>query len=222
MSFEPHDLAIIHIPEFDPKKDSYELFLKRFDYFWQEIYDSLSSTGSLWVFMSNIFINGELRPLTWELTDRIRTTTKFRLKNILVVYRDKPYAQTPLAQGYFNVVFFVKSLDQYYFDKDAIREPHVFKDIEWGKRLVGTSGYGERKRNRYSSKGRDPGNVFYKVERDSEGKILKIYEYSDEELYEKIVKVSTKKGSIIVSNVTNLALSKSVEDLGRELRLVGV
>lgn len=222
MSFEPHDLVIIRIPEFDPKKDSYKLFLERFDHFWQGIYNSMSLTGSLWVFMPNIFANGELYPLAWELIDRIRASTKFRLKNILVVYREKPYAQTPLAQSYFNIAFFVKSLNQYYFDKDAIREPHVFKDIEWGKRLVGTSGYSERKRNRYSSKGRDSGNVFYKVERNSEGKILKIYEYSDEELYEKIVKVSTKRGSIILSNVTNLALSKIVKDLGRELKSVGV
>ena len=160
--------------------------------------------------------------LTWELADRVRVVTKFKLKNILVVYRIEREVHQWFAQSYYHISFFVKFLNNYYFNKDSIREPHIFKDIEWGKRKVGTSGYNDRKGVRYSLRGRDSGNVFYKTERNSDGKILRIYEYSIDELYEKIVKVSTKKHSVIISNIPDPDFSNVIGKLERKLVQVGV
>jgi hypothetical protein len=222
MIFPIHDAAIIRIPELETTKCSHEVFVNSFDSFWQGIFNSLSLQGSLWVFSSNKFINGELVPLTWELTDKIKTVTKFKLKNILVVYHEERNAHHLFANSYYNISFFVKSLNSYYFDKDAIREPHIFKDIEWGKRKVGKSGYNEREGIRYSPRGRDSGNVFYKTERNSEGKILRVYECSIDEMYEKIVKVSTKKDSVVMSNITDPDFSGVIGRLERKLVQVGV
>lgn len=222
MIFPIHDAAIIRFPELETTKGTHEVFLKSFDSFWQGIYNSLSLQGSLWVFSSNKFIDGELVPLTWELTDRINALTKFKLKNILVVHHEERNAHQLFANSYYNISFFVKSLNDYYFDKDTIREPHIFKDIEWGKRKVGKSGYNDREGVRYSPRGRDSGNVFYKTERDSDGKILRIYEYSIDELYEKIVKVSTKKHSVIISNISDPNFSGVIGRLERKLVQVGV
>lgn len=212
-----HDVAIIRIPEFETARCSHEVFVKSFDLFWQRIFNSLNPQGSLWVFSSNKFLNGELVPLTWELTDRVRAVTKFKLRNIFVVYHEGRDVHQLFVDNYYHISFLVKSLNDYYFDKDAIREPHIFENIEWGRRKVGTSGYNKREGIRYSPKGRDSGNVFYKTERNPEGKILRIFECSIDEIYEKLVKVSTKKDSVVVSNVSDQELPIVVERLGRKL-----
>lgn len=48
------------------------------------------------------------------------------------------------------------------FSKDAIREKHIWKDVEWGKRS-----------QNYNPKGKDPGNVWIPTEDDGHAKITK-------------------------------------------------
>jgi hypothetical protein len=114
----------------------------------------------------------------------------------------------------------VKSLTKYYFNKDAVREPHIFKDIEWGKRKVGSSGYSDRISIRYSEKGRDPGNVWYKADRTSEGNIVKIYGYHDAELYPKIIELSTGKNWTLTTNISDNSFLRMVNRLGRKVKTV--
>src|SRR5699024_5032391 len=54
-----------------------------------------------------------------------------------------------------------KSNDSY-FNKDAIRESHIWKNVEWGKR-----------EKNYSPGGKDPSNVWIPTEDDGKGKIIK-------------------------------------------------
>ena len=189
-----------------------------FDHIWPQIYDSLQLHGSLWILASNTYCNGEVSPIPLELSNRITTTTSFKLKNILVIYRQEKNTEKKIfASAYFNILFLVKSLRGYYFNKDSIRELHIFKDIEWGRRRFGSSGYSKRLNLRYSNKGRDPGNVLYRTERNSKGQILNTYGYTDKEIYEKIILLSTKEGSIIMSNIHNSIFASLVGNIGRRL-----
>ena len=55
----------------------------------------------------------------------------------------------------------VKNTEENYFDKDKIREKHIWKDVEWGKRS-----------QNYNPLGKDPGNVWLPTEDDGKGKII--------------------------------------------------
>ena len=52
--------------------------------------------------------------------------------------------------------------DKMFFNKDAIRESHIWKDVEWGHRS-----------KNYNPKGKDPGNVWIPTEDDGKGNITK-------------------------------------------------
>lgn len=225
----PYDTTIIDTRSVVDNKD-YAAALASYDSTWMWVDSNTSPTGSLWVPARNWYDRGrgELLPMAHDLISRIRTLSTFKLKNILVVYREMAPQNDgkPLAYGHFLIPFFVKSTRNYYFDKDSIREPHIFKNIEWGRRKRGKSGYNsnekgeERLKWRYSRKGKDPGNVFYKTLRNSEGYILAVNETTDDEIFEKLVKVSSEKGGVIGSNISSRSFQSIVEGLGR--KLVGV
>lgn len=50
--------------------------------------------------------------------------------------------------------------DKYFFDKDPIREKHIWKDVEWGKR-----------EKNYNILGKDPGTVWVKIIDDGKANI---------------------------------------------------
>ncbi len=60
------------------------------------------------------------------------------------------------------VVWLSKNHSHMKFFKDAIREKHIWKDVEWGKRS-----------QNYNPKGKDPGNVWIPTEDDGHAKITK-------------------------------------------------
>lgn len=195
----------------------------KFDYLWSQVYDSLHITGSLWILASNTYFDSSLHPIPLEIANRISSVTRFKLKNIFIIYRQEEGGKKKIfVPAYFNLLFFVKSLSNYYFDKDSVRERHIFKDIEWGRRQLGYSGYNKRISVRYSDKGRDPGNVFYKTERNPQGQILNIYGYADKEIYEKILLMSTKEDNKIMSNINDSIFSDIVENTGRKLIMVEI
>src|SRR5699024_7795541 len=57
------------------------------------------------------------------------------------------------------ILWFAKS-ENSYFNKDAIREPHIWKNVERGRR-----------EKNYSSKGKDPSNVWIPTKDNGKGKI---------------------------------------------------
>lgn len=222
----PLNASIIDMRDICPDGASYLPLLAKLDSLWTRLSNETFATGALWVMARNRYDakHAELLSFPHDLISRIRTVSSFKLRNVLVVYSEAGVGsdQKPLACAHFMIPFFVKSLNDYFFDKDAIREPHIFKDIEWGRRKVGKSGYssknGEiRTKTRYSPKGRDPGNVFYKTTRNADGYVLAVTETSDEEILEKLVKVSVPPKGMIGSNIHTGNFHSIVEGLGRTL-----
>ncbi|MDR2027294.1 MAG: site-specific DNA-methyltransferase [Prevotellaceae bacterium] len=80
------------------------------------------------------------------------------VNTIVVPTKDKIEAELP--DNVLYIVWFVKDRKRQFFNKDAIRESHIWKDVEWGKR-----------EKNYNPKGKDPGNVWIPTKDDGKGKI---------------------------------------------------
>lgn len=77
------------------------------------------------------------------------------------------------------IVWFVKDRNLMLFNKDLIREKHIWKDIEWGKR-----------EKNYNPKGKDPGNVWIPTNDNGRGKIVEHIQLSDTDVINKLISMS--------------------------------
>ena len=99
------------------------------------------------------------------------------------------------------LLWFVKSHENMLFLKDNIREKHIWKDVEWGK----------RKKN-YNPKGKDPGNVWMPTEDNGMGKITKHIILNNLEIIERCVISTSQPGdSVYIYISSSLPKSKILE-----------
>ena len=96
------------------------------------------------------------------------------------------------------LLWYVKSHEKMIFEKDNIREKHIWKDVEWGK----------RKKN-YNPKGKDPGNVWLPTKDDGKGKITEHIILKDIDIIERcIISTSKKLDAIYIHYNSTLPKSK--------------
>ena len=79
--------------------------------------------------------------------------------NTIVVPTAK-YAESELPDNVLYIVWLAHS-QKHFFNKDAIREKHIWKDVEWGQRA-----------KNYNPKGKDPGNVWIPTIDDGKANII--------------------------------------------------
>ena len=100
------------------------------------------------------------------------------------------------------LLWFTKNIDQIFFLKDEIREKHIWKDVEWGK----------RKKN-YNPKGKDPGNVWLPTEDNGKGEITNHIILNDLEIIERcVISTSKKNDSVYIYFHYILPYSKILSD----------
>lgn len=178
----------------------------------------LGASGSLLLVARNGYEDGTLVPWPYQLADEVRP--RLSLKNVYARLAE-PLTDDdrPLADAHELCFFFVGSQKEYVFDKAPLRQPHVFKDLEWGKRTVGPTGYHDKSRTsqRYPEGGRDPGNVFYTEERAPDGSVMAIRPTPRAEVYLKLVLACSKPGWTIVTNLAEEGFDKRVEAEGRRV-----
>jgi site-specific DNA-methyltransferase (adenine-specific) len=164
----------------------------------------LKKDGTIWLFVDNFNIDGEIIPLPF-LTAENAQEAGFFLRNIIIWYNlNAPCLSGPLLNRSTYILFLSKG-PNYKFDKDPVREPHVWKDVEWG---------GGR-RSRYNPKGKDPSNFWLKTE-SHKGKVLRHVPLSFEEAVERCVLVSTSKGEKILDLFAeNSCVTKVATELSR-------
>jgi DNA modification methylase len=85
-----------------------------------------------------------------------------------------------------HLIWMVKNLDKMKFNKDNIREKHIWKDVEWGKR-----------EKNYNPKGKDPGNFWLPTVDDGKGKITGHILLTFEDIIDRVVKSTTESGDIV-------------------------
>lgn len=201
-----------------PKGDPQEALRSHHKLF-EALQKQVTPNGSMWLFARDYYADNQLVPWPLIIADYLRTWAHFRFKNVLLHYSVmEPVEGKRLLPAHTSILFMVKPDGKYFFDKGPIREPHIFKDIEWGKRATGTSGYHEGKEApRYPEGGRDPGNVFYRTKRDEQGYILDVYEYPLRELCEKLVLVSSEEDWSVLTNIEDSGLDEAVRKNKRHL-----
>jgi hypothetical protein len=140
----------------------------------------LSEDGTVWIITENYLENNNLVFSSFIIANKI---DRYKLRNIILVpHFDKNKAGVFFKNNSFEILFFSKG-DKYFFNKDPIREKHIWKDVEWGK----------RKKN-YHTLGKAPGNVWLKTEDDGKGKIIRHIPLSFEESIERIIKSTVEEG----------------------------
>jgi len=142
---------------------------------------NLNQDGIVWVIVSNYVHNSELVMTSFEVA---RQFLELKLKNIILVpdFRRLKKGMVFINSTY-EILFFTKS-ETYFFNKDPIREKHIWKDVEWGKRA-----------KNYHELGKDPGNVWLKTEDDGKSRITKHVLLNFNEVIDRLIKSSLKKRS---------------------------
>jgi DNA modification methylase len=77
-----------------------------------------------------------------------------------IVVPTKEKIEVELHDNVMYIVWFTKDKQKQFFNKDSMRESHIWKDVEWGKR-----------EKNYNPKGKEPGNVWIPTKDDGKGKI---------------------------------------------------
>jgi hypothetical protein len=125
------------------------------------IYDEMAPQETFWVFSPSESMAKEHWPTGMVAAEAFREETPFTLKNVITRYSESQDVRTNgLVNVYEEILFIVKDLREYYFDKDAIRIQHVYEGNEWLDRETGRSSYHNYDVKRYNPKGKDPGNVW--------------------------------------------------------------
>ena len=150
----------------------------------KEIQNDISEEGSLFCIVKNSYKNDEIKN---DIFDVMEYCT-----NIGLTYINTIICPQNTKLHYDNIqyiIWFVKNKEKMYFNKDAIREKHIWKDVEWGKR-----------EKNYNPKGKDPGNVWIPTLDDGKGKITKHILLNNNEIYNRILSstIETKSDNIFI------------------------
>ena len=157
-------------------------FLKKYGF--EQIYKELSDEGILFILVDENKKKNYLLD-TFEIMNKLGNKN-FIFRNMILWINKFEEIDSLLIRNYQSLLFYSNG-NNYHFNKDKIREKHIWKDVEWGK----------RKKN-YNPKGKDPGNVWIKTIDNGKGKIIEYVPLSFKEIVERVILVSNSKGKILI------------------------
>lgn len=143
----------------------------------EKVRNNLSENGNLFCYVKNSYSDNEIKNDIFDLMQYC-TDSGFTYINTIIVPENT-------ENNYDNIqyiIWFVKNKDKMYFNKDAIREKHIWKDVEWGKR-----------EKNYNPKGKDPGNVWIPTLDDGKGKITEHILLERNQVYNRIFDATIEK-----------------------------
>lgn len=135
----------------------------------KEFSESLRESGSLFMCCENQYGgDGFLKVSHLDLIEDVLSLELVDYVNTIVF--PKKTEKNIVSDNLTYVLWLVKDVSKMFFNKDAIRERHIWKNVEWGK----------RKKN-YNPKGKDPGNFWLPTDDNGMGVITShnILDYSE-------------------------------------------
>ncbi|MDA3042633.1 MULTISPECIES: site-specific DNA-methyltransferase [unclassified Campylobacter] len=122
-------------------------------------YDTLSRDGCFFaLYRTEYYKNGNVKH---DFLDIIDEGIKKGYEYVnTIVFPTEHIQNASFADNVIYIVWFAKERNNMRFNKDLIREKHIWKDVEWGKRT-----------KNYNPKGKDPGNVWIPTEDDGNAHI---------------------------------------------------
>lgn len=143
--------------------------------------DKLDNSANVFVFARNeVDATGDVINDFLDIIDYAVKNGYFYVNTI--VAPAKECAASELPDNVLYIVWLALNKD-HYFNKDAIRESHIWKDVEWGKRA----------RN-YNPKGKDPGNVWIPTKDDGKANITEHILLDTSALINRILSCSAQEG----------------------------
>lgn len=148
------------------------------------IIDMTDEEGSVFFYINNTYRNNEC---IYNIFDIMEEASKLNLDYINTIV-------IPEKNNFDNIsylIWFAKNREKYYFNKDVIREKHIWKDVEWGKR-----------EKNYNIKGKDPGNVWIPTKDDGNAHIIEHILLNRNQVYNRIISSSVVEieEACIISN----------------------
>ena len=132
--------------------------------------DSLQENGSVFFYVKNSYENNQIKEDIFDLMEYCTNIGLIYINTIIV-----PESTKEVYENIQYIIWFVKNKEKMYFNKDAIREKHIWKDVEWGKRA-----------KNYNPKGKDPGNVWIPTLDNGKGKITEHILLTEGQVYTRI------------------------------------
>lgn len=148
--------------------------------YFAKYHDLLSPDGTLWIFANARLTRGELDMVPFSIVGQLPS---YSLKNIIIIPNLLKSTKRFFFEDCVDYLLFLSKNEQYFFNKDPIREKHIWKDVEWGRR-----------NKNYHPLGKDPGNVWIKTQDDGHGKIIKHVGIDFSDAVSRVIKCSTRNG----------------------------
>lgn len=143
----------------------------------EEIKDIIVDEGHVFCYVKNSYNNSEIKE---DIFDLMNYCSDIGLKYVNTII-----CPENAEESYDNIkylIWFVKNKEKMYFNKDAIREKHIWKDVEWGKR-----------EKNYNPKGKDPGNVWIPTTDNGKGKIINHILLNVYQIYDRVLSATVKE-----------------------------
>lgn len=141
--------------------------------------DLLEDTGNIFLLIRNeYFENGDIKE---DLFDVIKDSLNIGLLYInTIVAPTKDVIHTNIPDNVLYIIWLAKNKN-HFFNKDAIREDHIWKNVEWGRR-----------EKNYNPKGKDPGNVWIPTKDDGKANITKHILFTIDKIIKRIYDCSNQ------------------------------
>lgn len=165
-----------------------------------DLYNKLSDDGNMFILTDNINKNDFVEELPLKISEYL-TDYGFKYNNIIICPY-KGYDTKLLKNTIRYVLWFSKNHSKMFFDKDKMREKHIWKDVEWGKRA-----------KNYNPKGKDPGNVWLPTEDNGKAVITKHVIFSKEDIIKRCLDCTTvdKDKVMIKSDLKELTFNHNLD-----------
>lgn len=144
----------------------------------------IADLNNVFIYFRNIYDEyGTIKKSFLEMVQEFyELNSSLTYKNIIIVPDEKNSASL-LNDNLVYILWFAKD-ETSFFDKDKIREAHIWKNVEWGK----------RKKN-YSDGGKDPSNVWIPTKDNGKGKITEHIDLKIEGSVDRIFTAFTENDS---------------------------
>jgi len=124
------------------------------------IKDKIIDSGNVFVLVQSEYDeNCDVKNDFFDIIDFGEKVGLWYVNTIVIPTKEKTRVELPDNVMY--IVWFAKDKQKQFFNKDSMRESHIWKDVEWGKR-----------EKNYNPIGKDPGNVWIPTKDDGKGKII--------------------------------------------------
>lgn len=166
-----------------------------------EKYDKIAETGCFFAILSTEY--DSFGNVVHDFFELIQTAVKMGYSYInTIVYPTMNVQSVSFKDNVRYVVWLCKDQNKMIFNKDAIREKHIWKEVEWGKR-----------EKNYNPKGKDPGNVWIPTLDDGKATITNHILLSDEDVINRIIAMCNCDDNYVVVKDTVLDCSFKLKNI---------